>query len=147
MLKYSECIKYLKQVGKFGAVGIVIWIFNYTCFEYLYSFLKWDYRIAVSIAYVLSVSLHFVLNKRVTFNIKKQSGFQSELRYLMMLLINYLVVMALTYVTVEIAKLNPRFLFVFSPFITSGLSFILMKFFVFKHNLIVEKESNTGDCI
>lgn len=54
------------------------------------------------------------------------------IRYLIMLSVNYIALMVLTHIIVEILKQNPRYIYIVSPFITSIISFCMMKFFVFK---------------
>ena len=121
-----------RQIFRFGSIGILILIFNYLSFETCYSLLNIDYRIAVSVAYVFSVLLHFFLNKRFTFEMHHTQSSSYVIRYLMMLGVNYVAVMFLTHFIVETLHQSPRFIYIISPFITSIISFSMMKFFVFK---------------
>ncbi|NBX85322.1 MAG: GtrA family protein [Gammaproteobacteria bacterium] len=132
MKLYHQYRLTLLQIFRFGSIGILILIFNYLSFETCYSLLNIDYRIAVSVAYVFSVLLHFFLNKRFTFEMHHTQSSLYIIRYLIMLGVNYIAVMFLTHFIVETLHQSPRFIYIISPFITSTISFSMMKFFVFK---------------
>jgi putative flippase GtrA len=122
-----------QQVFRFSAIGFIILCFNYLSFEMCYSLLRLNYRIAVSIAYLFSIVLHFFLNKQFTFQMQHHVSKAYVIRYLMMLGVNYIAVMLLTHFIVANLHQTPRFVYIISPFITSIISFSMMKFFVFKH--------------
>ena len=73
---FQHVIRYLIehriQLMKFVVVGIVTFLINFLFFHLFYGLFHWDYRIAVSLAYVITVISHFLLHRIFTFSTAEQ---------------------------------------------------------------------------
>ena len=142
IVKNKQIKVLLKQLISFSSIGFLILFVNYGLFELFSTIFNLGYRIAVSGAYLIAVMLHFVLNRQVTFNVKNGELTMNMIRYLIMLSINYILIIIFTDMLVKILHQSPRLLYIFSPFITSSISFLMMKFFVFKKKLVLIATKN-----
>ena len=123
------------QLAKFIAVGLTTLAIYVSCFHVFYRSVGVDYRIAVSLAYVITVGAHFLMNRFFTFEAAHQALAHHTWKYLLMLGLNYLVSLGVVWVTVELVRISPYFGLVGSTAITAGISFFMMKYFVFHHKV------------
>lgn len=112
-----------------GAITAGIYFFIFTVF---WKMLHVDYRVSVSIAYVLSVTFQFLTNRGVTFKNHSHNVLNQLIRYVVMLVINYGITMAVVEYTVKVLLLSPYFGVIFSVGITVITGFLLSKLWVFK---------------
>jgi putative flippase GtrA len=133
---YSYVINYLAenrlQLIKFIIVGFLTLGINLGCFHFFYDYLLWDYRIAVSMAYVLAVITHFSLHRLVTFQATDQDFVNNTWKYLTMLALNYVVMFSIVWCAVNIAQVSPYIGLIASTAITMVINFLVMRHFVFK---------------
>jgi putative flippase GtrA len=119
------------ELCRFGLVGIATFGVNFLAFSVFFGLLYLDYRVAVSLAYVLTVCCHFLLNKRFTFGATEQKLRHNAPRYVLMLGLNYVITIVACWLTVEIVGASPYFGVVASTAGTALSSFFVMKYFVF----------------
>ena len=112
-------------------VGILTFTLNIILLWFFYSYMKANYVVAISFAYVLTVVLHFILNRNFTFQIKQSSIPLQGLRYTFLLGGNYLSTMAIGWLVVGLFQLTPYVSVLLSTAIISISNFLLMKNFVF----------------
>jgi len=131
----SKCISCLARnrnlIVRFGLVGIITFILNYFFVWLFYGVFILDYRVAVTLAYIVTVMTHFVLSRTFTYKINKTPITHHLWRYGLMLTINYLLSISISIVTVVAFGLSPYFGVVFATIAIACLSFVLMKYFVF----------------
>jgi putative flippase GtrA len=120
------------QLAKFVIVGGVTFGINFFFFHLFYGLLHWDYRIAVSLSYVITVVCHFMLHRIFTFSAAEQEIAHNAGRYLLMLALNYGITLSVIWLSVEVVRLSPYIGVVASTGATASTSFLVMKYFVFK---------------
>ena len=123
------------QIVRFVLVGVATFSINFLTFHLCFGLLGWDYRFAVTFAYVVTVCCHFFLNRTFTFAAGEQRLFKNAGRYCAMLFVNYLATLSITTATVEVFGLSPYFGVIASTAATASLSFFIMKYFVFRDEL------------
>jgi putative flippase GtrA len=126
---YSK--KNYKFIIKFIIVGVLTFTLNLIFLWFFYSYLKANYVVAISFAYVLTVAIHFVLNRNFTFQKKQSSIAVQGLRYAFLLGGNYLSTIAIGWLVVGLFQLTPYVSVLLSTAIISISNFLLMKNFVF----------------
>ncbi len=118
-------------ITRFGLVGIITFALNYSLVWLFYGVAALDYRIAVSIAYVLVVVVHFLLSRTFTYKAHSSPVLDHVGKYLGMLISNYFLTLIITICTVELCGLAPYWGVVFATIANAASSFIVMKRFVF----------------
>lgn len=114
----------------FLTIGILTAVINFTSFGFFWKFINLDYKIAVSIAYILSVVFHFTANRNVTFKQQGECRYQVP-KYLSIVLLNYVLTMTVMYVVVEIAQLSPYVGSVAAIGVTIATGYIMLRNWVF----------------
>lgn len=134
MLNHSlrYIVEHRKQLCIFVCIGLITFGNNFLFFQMFYKLFYWDYRIAVSLAFVITVLLHFYLHRMFTFRATGQQIAHHAGRYILMLGLNYLITMVVAWIVVEILRISPSFTVVAATAVTTAMNFFLMKYFVFK---------------
>lgn len=131
----ARLIAYFSQnsalIARFGFVGIITFALNYFLVWLLYGVAALDYRIAISIAYIVAVVAHFLLNRAFTYRVQVSSILSQVSNYTGMLIFNYFITIIVTMCTVELYGLAPYWGVVFATIANAVSSFIVMKYFVF----------------
>ena len=105
----------------------------YFCFfSLLWQMIHMNYKIAVSIAYVMSVVVHFTMNRRLTFRGHGKNLRKHLMKYSVMILINYLITMLVVHMVVEKIHLSPYFGVVAAIGATVMSGYLMAKYWVFK---------------
>lgn len=123
--------KHQMQLTKFVAIGLATFGINFALFHLFFSLLHFDYKIAVSFAYVITVICHFLLHRFFTFSATEQQVTRNAGKYSLMLLINYGITLAVLWIVVEVIKVSPYIGIIAATAVTASTSFFLMKYFVF----------------
>jgi putative flippase GtrA len=121
------------QFAKYVFVGVVTFGVNFLTFHMCYAWVNLDYRISVSLAYVITLVSHFLLHRYFTFNAAEQQLFHNVGKYLALLGLNYVITISMAWFVVEILKLSPYFAVIATTAVTACSSFFVMKYFVFKN--------------
>ncbi len=127
----SYLIRHKWQLVRFVIVGIVTFAINLSMVWIFYGKAKLDYRIAVSIAYIITVVIHFFMNRSFTFRQESDKAVFDVVKYSTLPILNYIITLIVNTFTVELLGLTPYFGIFFSTLFTAISSFILMKHFVF----------------
>lgn len=117
-------------LSKFIFVGIFTFIVNISIFHLLYSQLVLDYRLSVSVAWVLTVLLHFTMNRIITFRAGSVDVIRHSRRYLLMLSFNYFMTMVVVWSAVHLLG-SPYLGIATSTALTAVSSFVSMRYYVF----------------
>lgn len=96
--------------------------------------LKLDYRVGVSVAYVLAVSFHFVVNRKFTFRAADHQIIQQSVRYFGVLLVNYLITIGVVWFFVGRLGMATYLGAAMSIVVTVGVGYFASKFWVFRNN-------------
>lgn len=93
-----------------------------------------DYRLGISLAYILAVSFHFLCNRAFTFaGSAADSGLSGQvLRYCCLLLLNYGIVLAVAVVCVDSLGLSAYLASGLSLCVTTLLAYVLLNRWVFR---------------
>jgi putative flippase GtrA len=116
---------------RFGVVGVATFALNMFCVWVFYGVAKIEYRISVSLAYMITVMTHFGLNRSFTYKVSGGGVFSDTFRYVIVLFINYLITLGVVSAVVEFMKVSVYYGVIASTFATASSSFFLMKHFVF----------------
>ena len=98
-----------------------------------------DYRIGVSIAYVLAVSFHFLANRKFTFRAVNSRLMHQSIRYLGVLMINYLITLGVVSFFVGKLGISTYLSAVISIVVTVGVGYFASKFWVFSREFLRDK--------
>lgn len=133
MLKYSlnYVITHYKQIVKFTSVGFTTFGIYVLSFHIFYGHIKLDYRVAVSIAYIITIISHFLLHRTFTYHATEQALIHNIWKYLLMLVINYFITLIVIWFVVDIINHSPYIGLIASTAVTAFISFFAMKYFVF----------------
>lgn len=123
----------LISYGFVGAFSAFVYFFS---FSVCWNWFSLDYRIAVSIGYVLSVVTHFLMNRSFTFEHKGQDNLlRHMIRYSVMLTINYLLTLLIVNIVVSGLGFSPYIGIATSIALTMGTGYVMSRCWVFKPSL------------
>lgn len=135
MVPISFFIKYVTthsgELVRFAVVGTATLLVNVLAVSIFYGLLRDDYRIAISLSYIVTVCCHFTLNKMFTFGAAEHKLIRSAPRYGMMLVLNYLITLTCSWLSVGIIGTSPYVAVIASTCGTAVSSFYVMKYYVF----------------
>ena len=92
-----------------------------------------DYRVGISVAYLLAVSFHFLANRKFTFHNSDDHVIHQWFRYLGILVINYLITLGVVSFFVSRLGFSSYFSIALSIVITVSVGFFASRFWIF-HN-------------
>ena len=95
--------------------------------------LELDYRIAVSVAYVIAVSFHFAANRKFTFRVADNGVIRQSIRYSGVLMINYVITISIVSFFVSNHGVSTYLSAVISIVVTVGIGYLASKFWVFRN--------------
>lgn len=116
----------------FILVGLLTAGIYFSLFALLWQLLNLDYKIAVSIAYITAILFYFFFNRKFTFKNHTHSIREQFSKFIIMAFINYLATLAVIHIVMELLKLPPYFGMVIALGITTILSYLIAKFWVFQ---------------
>jgi putative flippase GtrA len=123
------------QIAKFIIVGLTTLAVYFLCFHFFYDLVHLDYRFAASIAYVVTIILHFLLHRLFTFKAAGQNVTRNLRNYILMLGINYANMLFIVWFIVDVVKSSPYFGLIASTAVSAFVSFLGLKYFVFKSKM------------
>jgi putative flippase GtrA len=121
-----------RSIAIFLMVGMLTAAVYFFVFSILWKLLNIDYRVSVSIAYVLSVTFQFFTNRKVTFKSHGNNLFRQMLKYVVMLALNYIITITVVEFTVRFLLLSPYLGVVFSVGITVITGYLLSRLWIYK---------------
>ena len=129
-MKKEKLIAFIKQFFKFGIVGCIntfsSWIFYYSLL-----FLKVNYLISTTIAYILSSIIGFLLNKSWVFE-NKVYNYKSIVKYYVVYGSSYLINISAMYLWVDVLNLSTLIAPILTLFITVPYNYFFSRIWVFK---------------
>lgn len=121
-----------RSFGVFLLVGFLTALCYFGVFGVLYSGFKFQYRMSVSVAYVLAILFHFIMNRNVTFLSKSTRLFPQVFRYIIMTIGNYIVTLAIVTFSTEMSGYSPYIGVFIAVSITLVSGYLLSRFWVFR---------------
>lgn len=132
-IKFNKIdIENLYLFFKFGLVGVVTALIYFFMIWFVDFVLSFEYKVSVSIAYLVSTIFHFVANRLFTFSAAKGQKNLQLIRYLVLWVINYLITLSVVSFCVESLHLTTYFGVLIAVLFTVFLGFILARYWVFK---------------
>lgn len=122
----------VRKAGAYIAIGAMTFIAYYFFIWILYSFLKINYLISISISYLLAVTFHFLTNRKVTFNVFGKKYLRQIFRYFIVAAFNYLIQMSAVSMLHGYLGINLYISLLFGISITSLIGFTLLNYWVFR---------------
>lgn len=104
---------------------------SFSSFALLWDICHINYKIAVTISYVLAILFNFTCNRHFTFKSLGRGLFRQIYRYLTMILLNYVITLFTVHASVQWLSLSPYFGLLASIAVTAIVGFILSKFWVY----------------
>lgn len=120
------------RLGLFLFVGAVTAAIYFALFTITWKWLHFDYKFAVSIAYILSVIFQFLANRQFTFKSKKENLLYQISKFIVLLMINYIITLIIVITLVNQFLFSPYLAIILSLGITVITGFLLSKLWVFK---------------
>jgi len=123
-----------KDIGQFIRFclvgGLTALLYGGATFFFL-EIVQADYKIAISMAYVVGVSFHFFCSRNVTFAATDAHLGGQLARYLVLLLVNYGLTLGVAMASVDLLGLSPYLASALSLFIPMLVTFFVLKGWVF----------------
>jgi putative flippase GtrA len=121
-----------KTFSLFVLTGATSAAVNIGLFAVFWSWLRFNYLVAVTLAYGFAVIVHFNMNRRLTFRCHG-ANFSSHLtKYIIMLTINFMITLLIVNFTVKGLHWSPYWSVVVSIGVTMMISYYLARNWVFK---------------
>jgi putative flippase GtrA len=122
--------KNFQFIYKFLIVGFVTLILNFSLVFLLDKLLQLNYKLSITIAYLLTLIAHFMLNRTFTFEIY-YFDWAHLIKYLLLPLINFIISFLTAIFVVEILHLPPYYSVFFATSFCAVISYTFMKYFLF----------------
>ena len=121
----------LNTIIKFGTMGILTTLV-YLLFIYIfYDLLLLDYKVSISLAYIIGVIFQFISNQTFTFQVKKIS-FVHVKKYSFLPVINYIHTLFTSLIIVGQLNYTPYISAILSTIISAIISFFTLNILCFK---------------
>src|SRR5437879_4172784 len=100
-------IQEYKRFLFFLLVGALTTGIYFSIFTVMWKCLSFNYKIAVTIAYLISVVFHFIANRKVTFKNRNNNVIHQMAKFSVMLVINYILTMMIVTWGVSYLSISP----------------------------------------
>ena len=114
-----------------GGATLIIYVASIVLTVEIFNF---EYRIGVTVAYLIAIFFHFLGNQRFTFRSPNYNLVVQAIRYVVVLILNYLITLIVVSLCVESLGLSPYLGAIFAVFPTVGVGYFASKFWVFREN-------------
>jgi putative flippase GtrA len=94
--------------------------------------LHMDYRVGISVSYIISIIFHFSANRYITFQSYDSSMMPQIFRYITMASFNYILTLVIVFISVEMLHLSPYVGAGIAVIFTVIIGFLLAKLWVFQ---------------
>jgi putative flippase GtrA len=121
-----EFVTYLVVGGLTALIYFGIMALSVEVFEF-------NYRVGVSVAYVLAVTFHFAANRKFTFRVVDKQIIHQSVRYFCVLLINYLITIGAVSFFVGEVGISTYLGASISIVVTVGIGYFASKFWIFRN--------------
>ncbi len=127
---YEKYKNMIYQFFKFGIVGVINTINNYLVYRFCL-YIKINYVISTTIAFIVSSIIGYILQKKFVFDskVKKKT---SLVKFYIVYISSYFISLGLTILFVEYFKISDKYAPLLVLFVTVPYNFILSRFWVYK---------------
>ena len=127
-------LKNIFYIGyKFGIVGTLSTIFNYSIFAFLYKIISVYYIVSSVIGYVSGLLLGYLLNKNWTFIAQVDNSKSYIVGYITVYVVSLVSSQAFLLFLVEILLINPLYANVLAIVLSTVMNFLGTNLFVFQN--------------
>ena len=119
------------SIFKFGIVGIFTTIIYLLFIFIFYDILKLDYRISISLAYIIGVFMQFISNQIFTFKVKTINFIHIK-KYSLLPIINYIHTLLTSLIIVGQLNYTPYISAIISTVLSAIISFLYFKHYLFE---------------
>jgi len=136
LIMYKSILGYLRshfwELIRFLFVGCIALCINLGCFGFFYHFENIEYKVAVTIAYIITLIVYYLLHRIFTFRAENQDLKLHAWKFLLLLVLNYLINLAIVWFITDVIKNSPYIGIIVAALVTASVSFLTMRHFVFK---------------
>lgn len=125
----------LKSIIKFGSVGIINTLINWTIF-FILNLIGVDYIFANICAYSIATINSYILNSKWVFNYINGSRIKALIKFVLLNLIGVILNTIILYILVDKFNINKMFSLIITTSIVMIINYMTNKFWVFKKNVI-----------
>lgn len=122
-----------KLIFTFLSVGAITAIIYLIISIILLKIADLEYHLAISIAYIISVTFYFFANRKLTFKASNGNKHTQIFKFILMLALSYLITMFIITLVVKKFMLSPIMGTFIAIIATTGINFLLSRYWVFKH--------------
>jgi putative flippase GtrA len=118
----------------FPFVGLFTALIYFGIFTLFWKTFHFDYKIAVTIAYITSICFHFFSNRSITFKNHDHDLKKHAIKYLVVLVINYLITLCIVHTVVQQLLWSPYIGIIIAVALTVVTGYVLLRFWVFQNS-------------
>ncbi len=122
--------KLIKQILKFGIVGLLAFIIDYGLLYMLTEFLKIHYLISSIVSFSVSVIFNYIMSIKWVFDINKKQGIKDFIVFIVLSIIGLIINSILMYLMVDMIGMYYMIAKLFSTVVVMVYNFITRKIFV-----------------
>lgn len=122
--------KLIKQILKFGIVGLLAFIIDYGLLYMLTEFLKIHYLISSIISFSVSVIFNYIMSIKWVFDVNKKQGIKDFVVFIVLSIIGLIINSILMYLMVDMIGMYYMIAKLFSTVVVMVYNFITRKIFV-----------------
>lgn len=126
------------QFFKFGIVGVINTINNYLVYRFCL-YIKIDYRLSTTIAFIVSSIIGYLLQRKFVFKSKAKKK-ESLAKFYTVYGSSYLLTLILTIFIVEVLHIPDKYAPLLTMFVTIPYNFILSKIWVYREKKNLNRE-------
>lgn len=131
-----DFIKKLFPLAMFCILGTINAAAYFLIFSFFFNYLHLSYLLAVTFTYIITAAFQFFSNRKLTFNSSGNVFFQL-LKYFILLALNYFMTLFIMHSVVERLDLSPYIGLCCTSLSSATMSFLLFKFWVFRHPSVI----------
>lgn len=133
MKRFINIIKNnLRLITTFCSIGLVTAGLYFLLFSFFWKVEHINYNIAVTVSYIIAVTFYFFANRNLTFKAGSGMVRSQILKYICLLILNYVISIFIVNLLVKVLQTSPFLAVAFAIVSTTGVSFILSKYWIFK---------------
>ena len=122
--------KLIAQIMKFGIVGFIAFLIDYSVFYILTDWLGINYLISSIISFIVSVIFNYILSIKWVFDVNKKQTIKDIILFIVLSSIGLLINALLMWVSVDILKIHHLIAKLIPTFVVMIWNFVTRKIFI-----------------
>lgn len=122
----------IKQIFKFGIVGVIATIIDYLLLYILTEYLNIYYLISSTISFSISLIVNYILSIKWVFNVKKKQTFKEVFLFVFLSIVGLIINEIILYIGVHLLN-------IYYMICKIGVTFIVMTYNFITRKLFIEK--------